>query len=123
MPLLAHNLTRGPQLFINFLPVFRTRCIDGITANPEKCRHYLEESPSVVTALTPKIGYAKAAEVFKEAVARGVRVRTVLLEKKIVTEAELDEAMTPERSARSALIDESRSFVQHSSRSSKEAMR
>jgi aspartate ammonia-lyase len=96
MPLLAHNLTRGPQLLLNFLPVVKTRCVDGITANPEKCRHYLEESPSVVTALTPKIGYARAAEVFKEAVARGVRVRTVLLEKKIVTEAELDAAMTPD---------------------------
>jgi aspartate ammonia-lyase len=96
MPLLAHNLTRGPQLFINFLPVFREKCVDGITANTEKCRHYLEESPSVITALTPKIGYAKAAEVFKEAVSRGVRVRKVLLEKKILTEEELDAAMTPE---------------------------
>ena len=96
MPLLAYNLTRGPQLFINFLPVVRTRCIDGIRANPEKCRHYLEESPSVVTALTPKIGYAKAAEIFKEAVSRGVRVRQVLLEKKVVSEEELDRAMTPE---------------------------
>ena len=96
MPLLAHNLTRGPQLFVNFLPVLRTRCVDGITANPEKCLHYLEESPSVITALTPKIGYAKAAEVFKDAVARGVRVRQVLLEKKILTEEELNAAMTPE---------------------------
>ena len=90
MPLLAYNLTRGPQLLLNFLPVVRTRCVDGITANPEKCRHYLEESPSVVTALTPKIGYAKAAEIFKEAVSRGVRVRQVLLEKKVVTEEELE---------------------------------
>jgi aspartate ammonia-lyase len=96
MPLLAHNLTRGPQLFINFLPVLREKCVDGITANPEKCRHYLEESPSVITALTPKIGYAKAAEVFKEAVARGVRVRQILLEKKVLTEEELNAAMTPE---------------------------
>ena len=95
MPLLAHNLTRGPQLLSNFLPVVRERCIDGITANPEKCRFYLEESPSVITALTPKIGYAQAAELFKEAVARGVQVRTVLLEKKIMTPEELDEAMTP----------------------------
>ena len=96
MPLLAYNLTRGPQLLLNFLPVVRTRCIDGIQPNAEKCRHYLEESPSVITALTPKIGYAKAAEIFKEAVARGVRVRTVLLEKKVVTERDLEEAMTPE---------------------------
>jgi aspartate ammonia-lyase len=96
MPLLAYNLTRGPQLFRNFLPVVRERCVDGIQANPEKCRHYLEESPSVVTALTPKIGYAKAAEVFKDAVARGVRVRTVLLEKGLVTEKDLAEALTPE---------------------------
>ncbi|HEY6066563.1 MAG TPA: aspartate ammonia-lyase [Thermoanaerobaculia bacterium] len=96
MPLLAYNLTRGPQLLVNFLPVVRQRCVDGITANAEKCRHYLEESPSVVTALTPKIGYAAAAEVFKEAVARGVLVRDVLLEKKILTEDELAAAMTKE---------------------------
>jgi len=96
MPLLAYNLTKGPQLLVNFLPVVRTRCVDGITANADKCRHYLEESPSVVTALTPKIGYARAAEVFKDAVARGVRVRQVLLDKKIVTQEELDQAMTPE---------------------------
>jgi aspartate ammonia-lyase len=96
MPLLAYNLTKGPQLLLHFLPVVRTRCVDGITANAEKCRHYLEESPSVVTALTPKIGYAKAAEVFKEAVSRGVRVRQILLDNKIVTEEELNQAMTPE---------------------------
>ncbi|HEY6930790.1 MAG TPA: aspartate ammonia-lyase [Thermoanaerobaculia bacterium] len=96
MPLLAYNLTRGPQLLIHFLPIVREKCIDGIAANPDKCRHYLEESPSVVTALTPRIGYAKAAEVFKEAVARGVRVREVLLEKKLITEQELEAAMTPD---------------------------
>src|SRR5262249_39651457 len=81
----AYNLTRGPQLLLHFLPVVRTRCIDGITANREKCRDYLEQSPSVVTALTPKIGYAKAAEIFKEAVAPDVLVPDVLLEKKVVT--------------------------------------
>ena len=96
MPLLAYNLTRGPQLLLNFLPVVRTRCIDGITANREKCRDYLEQSPSVVTALTPKIGYAKAAEIFKEAVSRDVLVRDVLLEKKAVTVEELEAAMSPE---------------------------
>ena len=95
MPLLAYNLTRGPQLLRNFLPVFRTKCIDGITANPEKCRFYLEESPSIITALTPRIGYARAADLFKEAVSRGVKVRDVLLEKKVLTEAELAEALSP----------------------------
>jgi aspartate ammonia-lyase len=96
MPLLAYNLTKGPQLLVNFLPVVRQRCIDGITANAERCRRYLEESPSVVTALTPKIGYAVAAEVFKEAAARGVLVKQVILEKKILTEDELAAAMTKE---------------------------
>jgi aspartate ammonia-lyase len=96
MPLLAHNLTRGPQLFINFLPVVRRDCIDGITAHERKCLHYLEESPSVITALTPKIGYAKAAEIFKEAVAQNRNVRHVLLEKKVVTAEELDAVMTPD---------------------------
>ncbi len=96
MPLLAYNLTRGPQLLLNFLPVVRQRCVDGIRANAEKCRHYLEESPSVITALTPRIGYAKAAEIFKEAVSRGVRVRQVILERRVVSEEDLDAVMTPE---------------------------
>jgi len=96
MPLLAYNLTKGPQLLLNFLPVVRERCVDGITANVERCRQYLEQSPSVVTALTPKIGYAPAAEVFEEAVARGVLVKQVLLERKILSEEELAAAMTPE---------------------------
>jgi aspartate ammonia-lyase len=93
MPLLAYNLTRGPQLLLNFLPIFRTRCVDGIGANAEKCRHYLEESPSVITALTPRIGYARAAEIFKKAVASGRRVREVLLEEKVLEEAELNALM------------------------------
>jgi aspartate ammonia-lyase len=95
MPLLAYNLTRGPQLLLRFLPVVRTKCVDGITANPEKCRFYLEESPSIITALTPRIGYARAAELFKEAVSRGVKVRDVLLEKKVLTESELADALSP----------------------------
>jgi aspartate ammonia-lyase len=95
MPLLAYNLTRGPQLLLNFLPVVRTRCIDGIQANPEQCRIYLEDTPSIVTALTPRIGYARAAEIFKEAVARDMRVRDVILEKNVLTEEELEQALTP----------------------------
>ena len=95
MPLIAMNLTYGPQLLLNFLPIFRKRCVDGISANAGKCLHYLEESPSVVTALTPKIGYDRAAEVFKKAVASNERVRKVLLDEKVVTEEELKDAMSP----------------------------
>jgi aspartate ammonia-lyase len=95
MPLLALNLTHGPQLLLNFLPIFRTRCVDGITANAAKCRHYLEESPSVITALTPRIGYARAAEIFKRAVSESRRVRAVLIEENVVTEEELNELMSP----------------------------
>lgn len=96
MPLLAWNLTHGPQLLLNFLPIFRTRCVDGITANPDRCRHYLEESPSIITALTSKIGYARAAEIFKKAVASNTRVRKVLLDEKVVTEEELKAALSPD---------------------------
>jgi aspartate ammonia-lyase len=95
MPLLALNLTHGPQLLLNFLPIFRTRCVDGITANAAKCRHYLEESPSVITALTPRIGYARAAEIFKRAVSESRRIRDVLIEENVVTEEELNELMSP----------------------------
>ena len=50
----------------NFLPIFSANLIDGLTANQNKLRENIENSPVIVTLLTPKIGYLKSAELFKE---------------------------------------------------------
>jgi aspartate ammonia-lyase len=75
----------------------------GITANRERCRDLVEHSIGIVTAVMPAIGYKKATEVAKEALATGKPVREIILEKGYLTPAELDvalslEAMTQPRS-------------------------
>ncbi len=86
MPVLAHNLLRSLALLTPTLRVLRTSCIDGITANEEICRRYFERSIAVATALNPYIGYAKAAEVAKEAAKTGKTVVEIVREKKLLPE-------------------------------------
>jgi len=95
-PLTAHELTHSTQLLINFLPVFTEKCIAGIKADKEQCRAYFGKSLSLAALLNPKIGYTKAAEVFKEALKRKLTVHDVVLEKKLMTPAELDALFAPE---------------------------
>src|SRR5258706_13496538 len=81
MPVIAFNLSMSLTILTNALTVFRERCVEGITANEERCRWYVEHSVSLVTALNPRIGYARAAEVVKRAiVARKTILETVIEE-------------------------------------------
>ena len=55
--------------------------MDGIEADETQCAYWLERSPALVTALAPKIGYAEAAKLAKEAVASGLTVRELVVKK------------------------------------------
>jgi aspartate ammonia-lyase len=95
MPLIAHNLLFGMQLLTNASRVFADRCVAGIEADREQCAHWLERSPALVTALAPRIGYAEAATLAKEAVARNVTVRQLVMEKGLLSADELDRILDP----------------------------
>jgi aspartate ammonia-lyase len=95
MPVMIHNLLESMEIMKNFLPVLVERCIDGITANKEQCRAYLEKNPSLATTLNPKIGYLKAAEVAKEALERGVSIRELVREKGLLSDGEIEETLDP----------------------------
>ena len=89
-PVVFQCLFESITILKNAVDTFVVNCIDGITANEDRCRELLESSVGVVTALCPHIGYAKAAKIAKEALAKRVPVRTLLLEQKIMTEKDLD---------------------------------
>jgi len=89
-PVMVHNLLESMVLLNNYLPVFVDKCVSGIEANEDKCRSYLEKNPSLATFLQPHIGYEKAAEVAKEALARGMSIRALVLEKGIMTQEQVD---------------------------------
>ena len=67
---------------------FVVNCVDGITANEERCNELLGASVGIVTALCPYIGYAQAAKLAKEALAKKIPIRTLLIENGILTAEE-----------------------------------
>jgi fumarate hydratase, class II len=93
MPVLAHSLLESITLLANVARVFTDRCVVGIEANEERARQLLELNPSIATALNPYIGYDAAAVVAKESAARGVSVRQIVLEKGLLPEEQVDEAL------------------------------
>jgi len=93
MPVIAHNLLFTMQILTNASRVFAERCVEGITADAAQCGYWLERSPAIVTALAPRLGYARAAELAQEAVAKNVSVRELVRERKLLSEAELAELL------------------------------
>ncbi|MFN2383387.1 MAG: aspartate ammonia-lyase [Gemmatimonadota bacterium] len=94
-PVMIWELLFSMELLRNFLPVFRTGCVEGIVADRERMADYALKSPSVATALNPLIGYTKAAEIVKEALRTNRRVRDVALERTDLGAEKLDEVLSP----------------------------
>src|SRR5207302_622959 len=93
MPVIAHNLLFTMAILANATRVFAERCVEGIEADAAQCEHWLERSPALVTALAPKIGYAEAAKLAKEAVAKNMTVRQLVMEKGILKGKDLEEVL------------------------------
>jgi fumarate hydratase, class II len=80
VPLLARNLLESIRLLASASRLFASKCIAGIEANEENLQHYAELTLSAATALNPYVGYDKASEIVKEAVASGRSLREVAKE-------------------------------------------
>ena len=93
MPVIAFNLLFSVRLLTNASRTLAERCVKGIEADAEMARYWLDRSPAIVTALAPKIGYAEAAKLAKEAVERDMTVRALVEEKGILSVEELDEIL------------------------------
>ena len=93
MPLIAHNLFFALGILTTASRVFAERCVDGVEVDRAMCAYWLDRSPALVTALAPKIGYAEAAQLAKEAVERNLSVRELLVQKGILKGKELDEVL------------------------------
>ncbi|HEX6991195.1 MAG TPA: aspartate ammonia-lyase [Gemmatimonadales bacterium] len=90
MPVITHNIVFMLIIVANATRVFAERCIEGVEADAEQCAYWLERSPALVTALAPRIGYAEAAKLAKEAVASGLTVRELVTKKGVLDPKELD---------------------------------
>jgi aspartate ammonia-lyase len=93
MPVVAHNLLFAMHILTTSTRILAERAVKGIEANEAMCNYWLERSPAIVTALAPRLGYAEAAKLAKEAVAKNVTVRQLIEERGILKGKELDEVL------------------------------
>ncbi|HZR64237.1 MAG TPA: aspartate ammonia-lyase [Terriglobales bacterium] len=97
MPTMAYSVLQSITILTNMLRQLNEKCIAGITANENRCNFYVQATVSLATALNPYIGYSKAAEIAKEAVATGRSIIEIAREKKLLSEAEINEILDPVR--------------------------
>ncbi|MDQ8154594.1 MAG: aspartate ammonia-lyase [Gemmatimonadota bacterium] len=96
-PIIAFRLLHNIRTLAAAVRMLRTKCIEGITANPDRLRDFVQRSVGIVTALVPVIGYEACTDVAKDALATGRGVYELVLERGLLTKEQLDEALDPRR--------------------------
>ena len=95
-PVIAFRLLQGITEMTRACEVLRERCVEGITANKDRMRFFVEQSIGIVTALVPIIGYETATEIAKLALESGRGVYDIVTERGLMTRAQLDDLLNPE---------------------------
>jgi fumarate hydratase class II len=99
-PVIAHDLLHAIELLTDASRSFREHCVEGLQADRERIDEHVTNSLMLVTALTPRIGYDKAAEIAKKAHKEGTTLRVAALALGHLDEAEFDALMRPEAMTR-----------------------
>jgi fumarate hydratase class II len=99
-PVIIDAVLQSIRLLADAAMSFTDRCVVGIRANMPRIATLMEQSLMLVTALTPKIGYDKAAEIAKAAHQNGTTLREEALRLGYVSAKEFDRLVRPERMTR-----------------------
>jgi aspartate ammonia-lyase len=94
-PVIAACVFEAQTMFMNAVRTLRVHCVEGITANADITRHYVEYSIGVVTALNPVIGYDRATALAAEAMTTGRGILELVREKRILTEEQIASVLDP----------------------------
>jgi fumarate hydratase class II len=96
-PVIIHNFLNSVRLLSDACNLFVEHCVEGIKANEEKIKYYLENSLMLVTALNPHIGYDKSAKVAKKAFAENLSLKEACIALGFLTGEEFDKFVRPEK--------------------------
>ena len=99
-PIIAHDLLHAIELLSDASRSFREHCVEGLEADRARIDEHVANSLMLVTALTPRIGYDKAAEIAKKAHKEGTTLKAAALALRYLDEAEFDALMRPEAMTR-----------------------
>jgi len=94
-PVIAFNLALALRILASASKILARRTIRGLRANEKVCREYAERSPGIATALTPVLGYARAAEIVKRALEEGASIREALIAYSGLPRKELERMLDP----------------------------
>ncbi len=96
-PVIVQSIFESVEMLKKGMEVLKYRCVDGITANIERCRELVHHSIGLVTALNPVLGYETSTRLAKKALESGASVYELVLEQKLLSKEELDTILAPER--------------------------
>jgi len=105
MPVMAHALLESIYVVASVSRLLADRCVAGIEADVERCRAYAESSPAIATALNPHIGYERATEVARIALAEGKTLRQVVVEKGWLDSEEADRVLDVGAMTRGGILE------------------
>jgi aspartate ammonia-lyase len=94
-PVLVFNLLQSLSIMTSAFAVFRKFLVEGLTANAERMKAYVDGSVGVITAINPHVGYETAARIAREANLTGKPVRELILRDQVLTPEELDAILDP----------------------------
>ena len=100
---IIHNVLHSLTILTDGCANFRKYLVEGAKPNLEKIKGYVDNSLMLVTALTPEIGYDKAARIANYASEKGLTLKAAALELKLVSEAEFDRVVDPAKMVNSAV--------------------
>jgi aspartate ammonia-lyase len=95
-PVIIQSIFESVEMLMNGMNTLKYRCIDGITANEERCRQMVMNSIGLITALVPYIGYDLSGKLAKEAIEKNVSLYSLILDKGILSEEKLNQVLMPE---------------------------
>ena len=96
-PVIIRNFLHSTRILTDACATFREFCVEGIQPNRERIAELVDRSLMLVTALSPKIGYDKAAAIAKKAHREGTTLKEAAMSLGFLTEQEYEELVRPER--------------------------
>ncbi|WP_321404360.1 aspartate ammonia-lyase [Maridesulfovibrio sp.] len=97
MPLLAHNLLNSLSLLLNVSGSFTRNCVQGISANEDRCRKHVESSDALATVLVPFLGYSRVEKIVDACRSSGRSLRDEIIFQGLADADEVDELLSPQR--------------------------
>jgi aspartate ammonia-lyase len=93
MPVIAYNVLLAGMILANAMKELSERCVQGLEANVEQCAYWVERSAALATALAPRIGYAKAADLSKQSVKENVLIRDLVRREHVLPPDEIEDVL------------------------------